>query len=427
MTRRFLDETSFTFRSLRSRNFRLFFAGQGTSQSGTWMQMVATGILVLRLTDSGLALGLSLAAQMGPVLVLGAWAGVMTDRVDRHRWLLGTQVAGAVVATAMAALVLSGREELWSVFVLTAIAGTVTALENPARRAFVVDLVADDDVPNAVGLNSALMTGSRVIGPAVAGALIAGPGIAWCFVVNALTYVPQVVLFARMDRSAFRPHERIARAKGQLREGLRYAWDDPELRLPLLLVSAVGTLAFNFSVVLPLLAIRDLDGDAATYTWLFSVMSVGSVIGALAVARRTTADAAFLARATVLMGVAICALAVAPNVPSAYLLALPVGMTSIYVISGMNAVVQLRAVPSMRGRVLALTAVVFLGSTPIGGPIVGWISEELGARAGLAVGGFTCIVAAGLVLRSLRGAAQARTAGDRWASDQLRPASTSTS
>jgi MFS family permease len=179
--------------------------------------------------------------------------------------------------------------------------------------------------------------------------------------------------------------------------------------------------------VLPLLAIRDLDGDAATYTWLFSVMSVGSVIGALAVARRTTADAAFLARATVLMGVAICALAVAPNVPSAYLLALPVGMTSIYVISGMNAVVQLRAVPSMRGRVLALTAVVFLGSTPIGGPIVGWISEELGARAGLAVGGFTCIVAAGLVLRSLRGAAQARTAGDRWASDQLRPASTSTS
>jgi MFS family permease len=322
----------------------------------------------------------------------------------------------------MAILVLGGWEELWSVFLLTALAGTVTALENPSRRAFVVDIVDEDDVANAVGLNSALMTGARVVGPAVGGLLIAGPGIAWCFAVNALTYVPQIVLFARMDRSRFRPHERVAKAKGQLREGLRYAWGDPELRLPLLLVTAVGTLAFNFAVIIPLFATRDLGGDDAAVGWLFSVMSVGSVLGALAVARRTTADTAFLARASLVMGVALCVFAAAPNLPLAYVLSLPAGFTSIYVISGMNAVVQLRAIPSMRGRVLALTAVVFLGSTPIGGPIVGWISEMFGARIGLVVGGATCLVAGALVLRALR-----PDHAPRLATDQLSPASTSTS
>lgn len=391
-----------TFRSLRSRNFQLFFAGQTISQTGTWMQMVAIGLLVLDLTDSGVAVGLVTAVQFVPILVLGAWAGVLADRRDRLRLLLTMNSIGAAVAAAFAILVLTDRAALWSIYVLTFAAGTVTALENPTRRAFVADLVDDADVPNAVGLNSTLMTGSRVIGPAVAGALIAGPGIGWCFAVNALSYVPQLGLFARMDRTRFRAHERVAKAKGQLREGLRYVWGAPDLRLPILLVSAVGTLAFNFSVILPLFATRDLHGGPTTFTTLFSIMSVGSVAGALTIARRTHADTAFLSRCTVALGVAMLALAAAPVTAVAYLAVIPVGVTSVMVISGSNAVVQLGTTPAMRGRVLALLAVVFLGSTPVGGPIAGLVSEALGARWALGMGAVTSLVAGLLTLRALR-------------------------
>lgn len=391
-----------TFRSWRSHNFRLFFVGQIISQTGTWMQMVAIGLLVLAITDSGVAVGLVTAAQFLPILVLGAWGGVLADRRDRHHLLLQMNAVGAVVALAFALLVLSDRAALWSIFLLTAAAGTVTALENPTRRAFVTDLVDDVDVPNAVGLNSTLMTGSRVVGPAVAGALIAGPGIGWCFAVNALSYLPQIVLFARMDRRAFRPVERVAKAKGQLREGLRYVWGDPELRLPLLLVTAVGTFAFNFSVILPLFATRDLGGGPATFTTMFSVLSAGSVVGALAIARRTSADTAFLARCTLALGVAMVGLAAAPLTALAYLAAIPVGVTSVMVISGSNAVVQLATTPAMRGRVLALLAVVFLGSTPLGGPVAGWVAEAFGARWALGLGAVAALVAGTLTGRAAR-------------------------
>jgi MFS family permease len=390
-----------TFRSLRSRNFRLFFAGQMISQTGTWMQMVAIGLLVLAITDSGVAVGLVTAAQFLPILVLGAWGGVLADRRDRHHLLFLLNGIGALIATAFALLVLTDVAALWSIFVLTAVAGTVTALENPARRAFVIDLVEDRDVPNAVGLNSTLMTASRVVGPAVGGALIAGPGIGWCFAFNAVSYAPQLWLFARMDRSRFRPHEHVAKAKGQLREGLRYVWSRAELRLPLLLVSAVGTLAFNFSVILPLFATRDLDGTATTFTTMFSIMSAGSVVGALVIARRTAADTRFLAHCTLALGVAMVALALAPTTVAAYLAVIPVGITSVMVISGSNAVVQLATAPAMRGRVLALLAVVFLGSTPIGGPVTGWISETFGARWALTLGAVTSLLAGGLTVRAL--------------------------
>jgi MFS family permease len=392
-----------TFRSLRVRNFRLFFVGQIISQTGTWMQMIAIGLLVLDITDSGVAVGLVTAAQFLPILVLGAWGGVLADRRDRHHLLIWANVAGALVATAFAVLVLSGNEALWSVYLLTFAAGTVTALENPARRALVTDLVDEKEVPNAVGLNSTLMTTSRVFGPALGGALIAGPGIGWCFAVNAISYVPQVWLFLRMDRSRFRPTTQVAKAKGQLREGLRYVWGQPELRLPLLLVTAVGTMAFNFSVILPLFATRDLDGSATTFTTMMSIMSVGLVIGALTIARRTRADTAFLARCALALGAAMAALAFAPATLTAYVAVIPVGITSIMVVSGANAVVQLATAPEMRGRVLALIAVVFLGSTPIGGPITGWISETFGARWALALGAITCFGAGVLTLRALHG------------------------
>ena len=392
-----------TFRSLRVRNFRLFFVGQIISQTGTWMQMIAIGLLVLALTDSGVAVGLVTAAQFLPILILGAWGGVLADRRDRHHLLIAMNAVGAVVALAFALLVLTGSEELWSVYLLTFAAGTVVALENPARRALVTDLVTEPDVPNAVGLNSTMMTTSRVIGPALGGALIAGPGIGWCFAANAISYVPQLWLFLRLDRSKFRPTTLVEKAKGQLREGLRYVWSQPDLRLPLLLVTAVGTMAFNFAVILPLFATRDLDGSATTFTTMMSIMSLGSVVGALTIARRTHADTAFLARCTLALAASMAALAIAPGTITAYLAVIPVGITSIMVISGSNAVVQLSTDPAMRGRVLALLAVVFLGSTPIGGPITGWISETFGARWAIALGAVTSLAAGLLTLRALHG------------------------
>lgn len=391
-----------TFRSLRNPNFRLFAVGQLVSNTGTWMQMVAVGLLVLDMTDNGVAVGLVTAAQFLPILLLGAWAGVLSDRSDRLRLLQRINALGGIVATAFAALVLSDRSELWSVFLLTLLAGTVTALENPTRRAFVTDLVDETDVPNAVGLNSTLMTGSRVFGPALAGALIAGPGIGWCFAVNALSFLPQLWLFARIDRSRLRLVERLAKGRGQLREGLRHAWGEQDLRLPILLVAVVSTLAFNFPVVLPLLATRDLDGGPMTYTLLFSLMSAGSVVGALFVARRSHADTRFLALGALALGIAMAALAAVPGTVGAYLLVLPVGVTSVLVISGANAALQLAAAPALRGRVLALMSVVFLGSTPIGSPIAGYVSEELGARWALAMGAAASLSVGAFTLRALR-------------------------
>jgi len=390
-----------TFRSLRSRNFRLFFAGQLVSQTGTWAQSVAIIWVVLQLTGDGVALGLATAAQFAPVLVIGAWAGVVADRVDRHRFLLGTQAAFAVVALGFVGLSFADRLTLPAIYLLATLFGIVTALDNPTRRALVVEMVPETDVPNAVGLNSALMTGSRVVGPAMGGALIETAGASWCFALNAATYLAVLVALARMDRSQLRSAPRVPRSAGQLREGFRYVWRTPELKLPLILLTVIGTLAFEFQVTLPLLAERTFGGDAGTFTLLYSAMSVGSLAGALVVARRTDADTRFLARSALGLGVSMAALTVAPNQWVALLAVVPVGVTSIFLISGSNAVIQLRAAPSMRGRALALTAVVFLGSTPIGGPIAGAVAELLGARAGIALGAVASILAGAWTFRAL--------------------------
>lgn len=394
--------TRATFRSLQTRNFRLFFFGQLVSQAGTWMQSVAIIWVVLQLTDNGLALGLVTAAQFLPILLFGAWAGVISDRVDRHRFMLATQIAFTVLASVFAVLMFTDRLTVPLIYALSTVFGLLTALDNPARRALVAELVAEDDVPNAVGLNSAVMTGSRVVGPAIAGALLAGPGAAWCFAINAITYLAVIAALARMNRSAFRAAPRVARAKGQLREGFRYVWRIAELRLSLLLLAVVGVFAFNYAVTLPLFAERTLHGDAGTFTLLFSAMSAGSVVGALLIARQTTVDIGFLVRGGAWLTVSSVALALSPTTHLAVLAALPVGFATMFLISGSNAIVQLTADPSMRGRALALTAVVFLGSTPIGGPIVGWVSEELGPPAGLLLGAIATGVATAWTARQIR-------------------------
>lgn len=401
MRRRLLTATKDTFRSLGTRNFRLFFLGQLVSQTGTWVQSVAIIWVVLQLTGDGVALGLATAAQFLPVLVLGAWAGVVSDRVDRHRFLLGTQAAFALVALAFSALTFTDRLTLPAIYALSALFGVVTALDNPARRSLVVEMVSERDIPNAVGLNSALMTGSRVAGPAIGGVLITTVGPDWCFAFNGVTYVAVLIALARIDRSQLRSPPRVVRAKGQLREGFRYVWSTPELRLPLVLLAVIGTLAFEFQVTLPLLAERTFGGGAGTFTMLYSAMSAGSLAGALLVARRTDADTRFLARSALALGASMALLAVAPNEWFALAAVVPVGLTSIFLISGSNTVIQLRADPSMRGRALALTAVVFLGSTPIGGPIAGAVGEHLGARAGIVLGAVASVLAGLWTLRAL--------------------------
>lgn len=402
MTERLRLATRTTFRSLHTRNFRLFFFGQLTSQVGTWMQSVAILWVVLDLTDSGVALGLVMATQFLPMLLFGAWTGLLADRVDRHRLMIGTQTAFTVLAVAFSVLMLSGRSSVAAMYALSAVFGIITALDNPNRRALVSELVAAEDVPNAVGLNSALMTGSRVVGPAVAGAFIAGPGVTWNFVVNAVTYLAVIVALLRMNRSAFRPAPRVAKAKGQLREGFRYMWGTPDLRLSLLLIAVVGVAAFEFQVTLPLLAERALGAGATAFTMLFTTLSLGSLAGALTVARRRDVDVPFLVRGSAGLAVTMFALAYAPTLPLALVAALPVGYFAMFVISGSGALVQLHAEPSMQGRVLALTAMLFLGSTPIGGPIVGWIAEVSNARVAVAVGGAATGLVALWVTRKLR-------------------------
>jgi MFS family permease len=390
-----------TFRSLRTRNFRLFFFGQLVSQAGTWMQSVAIIWVVLQITGDGVALGLATAAQFLPVLILGAWGGVISDRVDRHRFLLATQSAFLVVALAFAVLTFTDNINLPLIYLLSACFGTIMAIDNPARRSLVVEMVAETDVPNAVGLNSAIMTGSRVIGPAIAGVLITTVGAQWNFVANAATYLAVLGALLAMDRSALRTPPRVAKAKGQLRQGFRYVWATTELRLSIILLTVIGTLAFEYQVTLPLLAERSLNGGANTFTTLFSAMSAGSVVGALLVARRTDVDTGFLARAACGLGLAMAALALAPNTWLALAAVVPVGFFSVFLLSGSNAVIQLRADPSMRGRVLALTAVVFLGSTQIGGPIAGAVSEHIGARAGVGLGAIASGLAGLWTLRQL--------------------------
>lgn len=398
-----------TFRSLRSRNFRLFFWGQAFSQNGTWMQLVAIDLLVLHLTDDGVAVGLATAARLAPMLLLGPWAGVLADRRDHHRLLLATNAAGAIAAAAFAFTVASGAASVGWIYVLAMVAGTVTALESPARRSFVVELVDETDIANAVGLNSAMMTGSKITGPAIAGVLITTVGFTWCFAANALSYIPQLWLLTRMDRSKFRTHERVAKAKGQLREGLRYMWATPELRLPLLMIAVIGLMTFNYPVVLPLLATRDLDGGPGTYTILLSVMSVGSMIGALVVARRADIDPRYLAYSALGLAAACLGLALAPTTAVATVLVIPVGVCTMLVVSGATTMVQLHTTRAMQGRVLAMLTVVFVGTTPVGGPIVGAISEHLGARPALAIGAFAAAAAGAGVLRALHSTAKAAT------------------
>ncbi len=395
---------SATFRSLRIRNFRLFFVGQLVSQVGNWLTLLAQTLLVLRLTDDGVAVGILTACQFGPLLLLGPWAGLLADRRDKRRLLLVVQSLAMAQSFALAGLALLDPPPLLAIYALAAAGGIVLALDHPARRSFVVEMVPEDHMQNAVSLNTALMTGARVVGPALAGLLVTTVGFAWCFAVDGLSYLAVLVALARMDPDELRRSPVAKRARGQIRAGLRYARSVPELWVPLVMMTLVGTLAFNFSVVVPLFVRRSLGGTDTAFTLLFSVLSIGSFVGALVAARRTTITVADVSLASAAFGGSMLLLAAAPTLAIAFPLALLVGFGSVAFLTTATTIFQLRADPTMRGRVLALQAMVFLGSTPIGGPLLGAVCETFGPRSGLVLGGASALVAAGI------GAASARRA-----------------
>ena len=379
------------FRSLRYRNFRLFFFGQLVSQVGNWLTLVAQTLLVLKLTNSGIALGVLAAAQFGPILILGPWAGLVADRSDKRHLLLIVQTLAMVQSFALAALAFSGNPPVEAIYLVAMFGGVTMAFDNPTRRSFVVEMVPPDDMNNAVSLNSALMTSSRVVGPALAGLLVTTVGFGWAFLGDGLSYLAVLAGLWLMRPSELRPPPVTLKAKGQVREGLRYVRRSPELFVPMAMMAVIGTLSYNFPTVFPLFTIRDLGGSDATFTLLFSVVSVGSLVGALVFARRTHVGVHRVSGAAIGYGVALTAMTFAPNVGVALALGLVLGLTSITFIVSSTAIVQTKAAPEMRGRVLALQAMLFLGSTPVGGPIVGYIAEEYGARWSIALGAVAAI------------------------------------
>jgi MFS family permease len=405
MTRRLHLATADTFRSLRHRNFRLFFAGQLVSQTGTWLSMVTQTLLVLHLSRSGIALGLLSAAQFGPMLLLGAWAGAVADRADKRRLLITVQSLSMVQSVILGIVVLGGWATVPVIYLLAGLQGVFTAFDNPARRAFVVEMVPDADLPNAVSLNSAVMTGSRVFGPALAGALVLLVGYGWPFILDAATYTAVIAGLVMMRPAELNRSAPTPRARGQVRDGLRYIRSEPSLFVPLVMMAVIGTLAFNFSVTIPLLVDGPLHGDGTSFTLLFSTVSLGSLVGALATARRTSVTPGHVVRGAGAFGLTMLLLAVAPTMALAYVAAVFLGLASIQFLTSSTAVVQLLAQPAYRGRVLAIQGMVFLGSTPIGGPLVGLLADAAGPRAAVALGGFACLGAAAYGTRALRAVA----------------------
>ena len=391
-----------TFRSLGVRNYRLYFFGQIVSMSGTWMQSVAQAWLVLELTGSGVALGAVTALQFLPTLVLGPWGGLIADRVDKRRLLVWTQSASAALALVLGLLTVTHVVTLWMVYALALGLGLVTMIDMPTRQTFVMEMVGREYVTNAVSLNGVIVNASRIVGPAVAGVLIATVGVGSSFLVNAGSYVAVIAGLLMMRTSELQRGKIATRQRGQLRAGLRYVWRTPELRIPLLLMAVVGAIAYNFSVVLPLMVRFAFHAGAGAFGVLFSVMGAGAVVGGLAVAAWGRATRRLLAAAAIGLGGFLLLAAVAPSLGFELVAMLPIGLASTAFIAMSNSLLQLGATPEMRGRVMGLFAVVFLGTTPIGGPLVGWIAEQFGPRVAMGVAAGVTAAAGAITLFFLR-------------------------
>ena len=407
---RFSTSARRTFQSLHSsRSFRLYFLGQVVSTTGTWLNATATAWLVLELTGSGVALGVNTGLLFLPILLVGAYGGVVADRFDKRKILIWTQALQAVISLVLFALVATDVVVLWMVYATSLASGLIVALDNPTRQSFYVEMVGEDDLTNAVSLNSAVFMGSRVLGPALAGFLIDRFGLASPFLVDGLSYLAVIAGLALMRPEDLHAQERTTRERGHLIAGLRYVASTPELRRPLLVLAVVCTLSFNWAVLVPLLAVQTFGGDAETLGLLSAMTGIGSFVGAIFMANRAATPTMYrLALFTTASGVALILPALAPSLAWAYPLVIPMGLFLMVLLITANSMLQLAAKPQARGRVMALYSIVLLGSTPIGSPITGWIGEHLGARWAFVVNGSTALVTGiALLLARRRVAAKA--------------------
>ncbi|MDA8295540.1 MAG: MFS transporter [Actinomycetota bacterium] len=382
-----------TFSSLKVPNYRLYFSGQLISLIGTWMQTTAQAWLVLTLTNSATTLGLVVALQTIPVLVLGPYGGVIADRVDKRRLMVVLQSMMGLQALALGLLSVFGIVRLWEICVLAVILGLNNTFEMPARQAFVREMVGKDELRNAITLNSVTANAARAVGPAIAGVLIATAGVGSCFLANAASFVAVVASLVIMDRSALAPSTPEPRARGQLREGLAYAVRTTEIAVPLVMMAVVGTLAYEFQVSLPVLARGTFHGGSEAFGFMTAAMGVGAVLGGLVTAARGRTGLRPMLIACAGFGLAILLCALSPALPVAYVALLLVGWGSVSFIAIGNSTIQLSSAPNMRGRAIALWQVAFQGTTPIGGPFIGWVIAAAGARTGLVVGALSCGVA----------------------------------
>jgi MFS family permease len=395
--------TRSTFGSLRVRNFRLYWVGQMISQVGTWLSLTAVSWLVLTdLHGGGTDVGLLAAAQFLPTLIFGAWAGVLADRRDVLRLLLVTQSTLFVLATLMAVLKFTDRLELWSVFALVGLQGLATAFDNPARQALLGEVVGPELVPNAIALNSAGFNSARIIGPALAGLLIEGAGTRACFSLNAVSYLAAIGGLMAMDRAEMHARPALARANGQIRAGFRYALDTPALRTALLTMAVVGTVSMNFIVLIPLLARTTFASGAGTFGLFTASMGAGSLVGSLRAAGNHRPSLAQQGRASLALGVAMLATAASPIVPVATIALAVCGVCVMTFLATTNSVLQLQSRPDMRGRVMSLYLILFIGTSPFGGPLVGWIAQNFGVRASFIYGAIGALVGSAVALVSAK-------------------------
>jgi MFS family permease len=391
-----------TFSSLYVRNYRLYYIGQIISTSGTFMQSVAQSWLVLNLTGSGSALGITTALQYMPILILGPYGGVIADRFPKRRILYFTQSISGILALILGTLVATALVRVWMVYILAFCLGMVTVFDNPARQTFYIELVGPDNLRNAVTLYSTLVNLARIIGPAIAALIIATFGLAPCFIINGISYVAVVIMLAMMHADELLITPPVPCSKGQLREGFNYVRTTRVLGATLVMMAIIGTLTFEFQVSLPLMAQFTFNGDAGSYAFLTASMGLGAAVGGIFFASRKGITPYKLVSASLLFGLAVLAASIMPSLFLCAAALVVVGVCSINFSSLGNSVLQLESSPQMRGRVMSFWSIAFLGSTTFGGPIVGWFAQVAGARWGLALGGLAALVAAALGAVTLR-------------------------
>jgi len=383
-----------TFHSFRYVNYRLWFAGAFVANIGTWMQRVAQDWLVLTVLtdDSGVAVGITTALQFGPSLFLSAWAGLLADRLDRRKLLMATQGAMGALAGALGLLVLLGHAELWHVYVFAFLLGCVSAIDGPARQTFVADMVPGERLSNAVSLNSASFNAARMIGPGLAGLLIAWVGTGWVFAINAVSFAATILALARMRLDQLQPVPHAERGKGQIREAARYVRNRTDILVVMVVVGVVSTFGLNFQLTSAVMARTEFGKGPGEYGILGSILAIGSLTGALLAARRERPRVRLVVGSALAFGVATGVMALMPTYELYALSSIPVGFASLTMLTAANATIQMSTTPAMRGRVMALYIIVFLGATPIGSPVVGWVAETFGARWSIGVGSIASLL-----------------------------------